>query len=152
VNATRQSVLAVAAGLAALIALAFTTRGFWPSRVQFTDRYTKAIGQLAADGITGKRLGGIYALEHLMSESVRDHSQAAPSASMGSDSVSNLSLDPWTGIGRVVGSRCGDLVGLRCDGSAGCRIQRAPLLFVRVGYAPWFSCGACWRLVCDVRC
>jgi len=56
-----------------LTGAAFTARTFFLSRRgQFTDRYTKAIGQLASDRLT-ERLGGIYALEHLMGESERDH-------------------------------------------------------------------------------
>lgn len=73
VNATRQILVATAAGLAALVGLGFTARTFYLSRRgQITDRYTKAIGQLASDKIT-ERLGGIYALEHLMRESPQDH-------------------------------------------------------------------------------
>jgi hypothetical protein len=73
INAVRQTLLAAAGGLAATTGLAFTARTFYLSRRgQLTDRYTKAIGQLASDKLE-ERLGGIYALEHLMRESARDH-------------------------------------------------------------------------------
>jgi Pentapeptide repeats (8 copies) len=71
-NATRQTLLAAAAGTAALIGLGFTGRAYYLSRRgQLTDRYAKAISQLASDKLT-ERLGGIYALEHVMIESARD--------------------------------------------------------------------------------
>jgi pentapeptide repeat protein len=73
VNSARQIALAAAAGTAALIGLGFTARTYYLSRRgQLTDRYSRAIGQLAAATLT-ERLGGIYALEHLMLESPRDH-------------------------------------------------------------------------------
>ncbi|MGW4152208.1 hypothetical protein ACWEDF_03505 [Micromonospora chersina] len=72
-NDTRQTLLAAVGGLVVLTGAAFTARTFYLSRRgQFTDRYTKAIAQLASDRLT-ERLGGIYALEHLMTESDRDH-------------------------------------------------------------------------------
>lgn len=72
-NATRQIVLAAVGGMVLLTGAAFTARTFFLTRRgQFTDRYTKAIGQIASDKLT-ERLGGIYALEHLMIESERDH-------------------------------------------------------------------------------
>jgi hypothetical protein len=72
-TATRQILLAAAAGLAALAGLAYTARNYHLSRRgQLTDRFGKAITQLAADKLT-ERLGGIYALENLMVESERDH-------------------------------------------------------------------------------
>jgi uncharacterized protein YjbI with pentapeptide repeats len=74
INTTRQVLLAAAGGTAVLIGLGFTARTYYLSRRgQFTDRYTKAISQLASDKLT-ERLGGIYALEHLMRESAADHS------------------------------------------------------------------------------
>ena len=74
VNSTRQILLAAAGGTAVLIGLGFTARTYYLSRRgQFTDRYTKAIAQLASDKVT-ERLGGVYALEHLMRESPNDHS------------------------------------------------------------------------------
>jgi len=73
VNAVRQTLLAAVGGAAVLVGLGFTVRTFYLSRRgQLTDRYTKAIGQLAVDGLA-ERLGGVYALEHLMVESARDH-------------------------------------------------------------------------------
>ena len=72
-NATRQTLLAAVGGLVLLTGAAFTARTFFLSRRgQLTDRYTKAISQLASDQLT-ERLGGIYALEHLIVESERDH-------------------------------------------------------------------------------
>lgn len=72
-NATRQTLLAAVGGLVVLTGAGFTARTFYLTRRgQFTDRYTKAIAQLASDKLT-ERLGGIYALEHLMIESERDH-------------------------------------------------------------------------------
>lgn len=73
INATRQILLTAAGGTAVLIGLAFTARTYSLSRRgQLTDRYTKAIGQLASDKLT-ERLGGVYALEHLIRESEQDH-------------------------------------------------------------------------------
>jgi hypothetical protein len=72
-TATRQTLLAAVGGLAVLAGLAFTARTYYLTRRgQLTDRYTKAIALLASDKLT-ERLGGIYALEHLMAESDRDH-------------------------------------------------------------------------------
>jgi hypothetical protein len=74
VNATRQILLATAAGVAALIGLGFTARTYYLSRRgQLTDRYTKAISQIASPDKLTERLGGIFALEDLMRESSRDH-------------------------------------------------------------------------------
>lgn len=73
VNATRQVLLAAAGGTAVLASLGFTARTYYLSRRgQRTDRYTKAITQLASDKIA-ELLGGIYALEYLMRESETDH-------------------------------------------------------------------------------
>lgn len=73
INATRQVLLAAAGGSAVVVGLGFTARSYFLSkRGQFTDRYTKAIGQLASEKLT-ERLGGIYSLEHLMRESAADH-------------------------------------------------------------------------------
>jgi hypothetical protein len=73
VNATRQILLAATAGVAALVGLGFTARTFYLSRRgQITDRYIKAISLLASEKVA-ERLGGIYALEHLMRESSKDH-------------------------------------------------------------------------------
>lgn len=73
INATRQILLTAAGGTAVLIGLAFTARTYYLSRRgQLTDRYTKAIEQLASDKLT-ERLGGVYGLEHLLRESEQDH-------------------------------------------------------------------------------
>ncbi|MEU1398403.1 pentapeptide repeat-containing protein [Micromonospora zamorensis] len=53
--------------------LLFTARTFRLSRRgQLTDRYSNATAQLASEKQT-ERLAGIYALEHVMAESARDH-------------------------------------------------------------------------------
>jgi len=73
INAVRQTLLTAFGGGAALVALGFTVRTFYLSRRgQVTDRFNKAIGQLASDKLE-ERLGGIFALEHIMAESPRDH-------------------------------------------------------------------------------
>ena len=73
INAVRQTLLATTAGVAALAGLVITGRSYLLARRgQLTDRYTKAIAQLASEKLE-ERLGGIYALEHLMVESTRDH-------------------------------------------------------------------------------
>lgn len=72
-TATRQTLLAAVGGLVLATGAAFTARTFYLTRRgQYTDRYNKAITQLASDKLT-ERLGGIYALEHLMLESEREH-------------------------------------------------------------------------------
>jgi Pentapeptide repeats (8 copies) len=74
INSARQTLLAAAGGSAAVIGLGFTARTYYLSRRgQLTDRYTRAIAQLGSDSRLTERLGGIYALEHLMAESPRDH-------------------------------------------------------------------------------
>lgn len=74
VNATRQILLASVAGLALLTGAGYTARTFYLGRRgQLTDRYAKAIGLLASDKLA-ERVGAVYALEHLMIESERDHS------------------------------------------------------------------------------
>jgi hypothetical protein len=74
INATtRQPLLAAGGGVALLIGAAFTARTFHLShRGQLSDRSTKAMALLASDKLT-ERLGGIYALEHLMIESQHNH-------------------------------------------------------------------------------
>jgi hypothetical protein len=73
-NSTRQILLAAVGGIVLLTGAAFTARTYYMSRRgQYTDRYSRAIAQLASDKLT-ERLGGIYALEHVMLESERDHS------------------------------------------------------------------------------
>jgi hypothetical protein len=73
INGVRQTLLQAAAGTAALTVLVFTGLTFSLNRRgQVTDRYTKAIGLLASEKLD-ERIGGIYALEHIMVESERDH-------------------------------------------------------------------------------
>jgi uncharacterized protein YjbI with pentapeptide repeats len=72
-NATRQTLLAGTAGIVVLAGAIFTARTYYLNRRgQLTDRYATAIALLASDRIT-ERIGGIYALEHLMIESEREH-------------------------------------------------------------------------------
>jgi len=72
-NATRQVLLTAVAGGLAIGGLAFTARTFFLSRRgQVADRYGKAMTQLASDQLL-ERIGGIYALEHLMHESDPNH-------------------------------------------------------------------------------
>ena len=79
-DAARGRLLTLAAGLFAAGALLFTARNFTLSRRTFelteqgqvTDRYTKAIEQLGSDKMD-VRIGGIYALERVASDSPRDH-------------------------------------------------------------------------------
>lgn len=73
VNATRQTLLAATGGIVVLAGAVLTARTYHLSRRgQLTDRYAKAIALLASGKIT-ERLGGVYALEHLMIESGREH-------------------------------------------------------------------------------
>ena len=69
----RGRLLTLGAGLFAVGALVFTARNFTLSREgQVTDRYTKAIEQLGSEKLD-VRIGGIYALERIARDSVRDH-------------------------------------------------------------------------------
>lgn len=73
INAIRGLLLQAAAGIAAGIALIFTARTYHLSREgHVTDRYTKAIDQLGADGMD-QRVGGVFALERIMRDSPKDH-------------------------------------------------------------------------------
>jgi len=79
-NNARGTLLTLSAGLLAAGALAFTARNFILSQRtlalteqgQVTERYTKAIEQLGSDKLD-VRIGGIYALERIASDSARDH-------------------------------------------------------------------------------
>jgi uncharacterized protein YjbI with pentapeptide repeats len=90
-NNARGNLLALAAGLAGFGALLFTARNFALQRRslqlaeesqrrtyelteqgQVTDRYTKAIEQLGSDKVD-IRIGGVYALERIAGDSIRDH-------------------------------------------------------------------------------
>jgi uncharacterized protein YjbI with pentapeptide repeats len=76
----RGGLLTLTAGLVAAAALVFTARNSVLSRRTFelteqgqvTERYTKAVEQLGSDKID-VRIGGIYALERVARDSVRDH-------------------------------------------------------------------------------
>jgi hypothetical protein len=69
----RSRLLTLGAGLLAAGALLFTARTFTLSREgQVTDRYGKAIEQLGSEKLD-VRIGGIYALERVASDSARDH-------------------------------------------------------------------------------
>jgi len=91
VDNARGRLLTLGAGLVAAFALVFTALNFnllrrnsgqadqWQRRThelteqgQVTDRYTKAIEQLGSEKL-GVRIGGIYALEHVVRDSARDH-------------------------------------------------------------------------------
>jgi uncharacterized protein YjbI with pentapeptide repeats len=73
VNSIRQTLFQATAGTAAIVVLVFTGRTFFLNRRgQVTDRYSKAITLLASTKLE-ERIGGIYALEHIMAESERDH-------------------------------------------------------------------------------
>jgi hypothetical protein len=70
---TRTGLIAGLAGLGALGSLAIATRTYrLTQQGQITDRYTKAIEQLGSDKLD-VRLGGIYALERIATDSKRDH-------------------------------------------------------------------------------
>ena len=79
-NTVRGMFLKIGAGLFALGAFVYTARNFTLSRRahelssqgQLTDRYTKAIDQLGSEEVD-VRIGGIYALERIAADSVRDH-------------------------------------------------------------------------------
>jgi uncharacterized protein YjbI with pentapeptide repeats len=90
-NNARGNLLALTAGIAGFGALLFTARNFALQRRtlalaeesqrrtlelteqgQVTDRYTKAIEQLGSDKLD-IRIGGIYALERIARDSMRDH-------------------------------------------------------------------------------
>jgi uncharacterized protein YjbI with pentapeptide repeats len=72
-DAARGRLLTLGAGLLATLALVYTARSFRLSREgQVTDRYTKAIEQLGSEKLD-VRIGGIYALERVARDSVKDH-------------------------------------------------------------------------------
>jgi uncharacterized protein YjbI with pentapeptide repeats len=78
--AARSQLLTLTAGVFAAAALIFTARNFALSQQTFklteqgqvTDRYTRAIEQLGSDKLD-VRIGGIYALERIARDSIRDH-------------------------------------------------------------------------------
>src|SRR5262245_2552159 len=72
-TAVRQTLLAALAGVVATVGLVFTARTYLLSRrTHFSDRFQNAIALLAGESTTA-RLGGVYALEHLMRESPDEH-------------------------------------------------------------------------------
>jgi uncharacterized protein YjbI with pentapeptide repeats len=79
-DAARGRLLTLGAGIFAAGALIFTAQNYRVARRtlevteqgQVTDRYTKAIGQLGSKRMD-VRIGGIYALERIARDSVRDH-------------------------------------------------------------------------------
>ncbi|MGX5183077.1 pentapeptide repeat-containing protein [Streptomyces avermitilis] len=69
----RTALLAMGAGGLAAVGILYTHRTLHQNREgQVTDRYTKAIAQIASDKPV-EQLGGIYALERIMRDSVKDH-------------------------------------------------------------------------------
>ncbi|MEU1185189.1 hypothetical protein ABZ464_47805 [Streptomyces sp. NPDC005820] len=72
VSGFRTAVVAIGAGLVALIGLVFTARTLYLNREgHVTDRYSKAVGQLGSPVIE-VRMGGIFALERIMHDSPKD--------------------------------------------------------------------------------
>lgn len=73
INSLRQLILTAFAGLVATVGVIITARTYVANRRgQVTDRYSKSIALLASDKIS-ERVGGVYALEHIMLESPVDH-------------------------------------------------------------------------------
>lgn len=73
ITSTRQLVLGACGGALAAVGVVVTARTYTTNkRGQVTDRYGKAVALLASDKLD-ERLGGLYALEHVMRESVTDH-------------------------------------------------------------------------------
>ncbi|MEV5898249.1 pentapeptide repeat-containing protein [Nonomuraea fuscirosea] len=78
-NAARHTLIQAATGLVVIGGVAFTALGLWytartvdtAQQGQITDRYTKAVEQLGS-AKQDVRLGGIYALQRLASDSSRD--------------------------------------------------------------------------------
>src|SRR5215217_410104 len=107
----RTAIVAGLAGLAALGSLAIANRTYrLTQQGQITDRYTKAIEQLGGDKLD-VRLGGIYALERIATDSerdhptvvevlsafVREHSQPSTDDSVGDDNGGPLAPPPEPG-------------------------------------------------------
>ncbi|MEU1466086.1 hypothetical protein ABZ467_36775 [Streptomyces sp. NPDC005727] len=73
VTGVRTALLAMGAGGLAAVGILYTHRTLHQNREgQVTDRYTKAISQIASDKPV-EQLGGIYALERIMRDSAKDH-------------------------------------------------------------------------------
>ncbi|MEU3072347.1 pentapeptide repeat-containing protein [Streptomyces laurentii] len=72
-NATRQTVLAATGGVVVALGLAYTARTYHLSRRgQVTQRFGAAVGQLSSEK-PEERLGGVFALEHILAESPQEH-------------------------------------------------------------------------------
>ncbi|MFF2431689.1 pentapeptide repeat-containing protein [Streptomyces mirabilis] len=73
VNAVRQTVLATVTGATVFVGLFYTVRTYLLSRRgQVTERFRTAVQHLASDTVE-LRLGGVYGLEHVLSESPQEH-------------------------------------------------------------------------------
>ncbi|WP_406331018.1 pentapeptide repeat-containing protein [Streptomyces sp. NBC_00203] len=73
IDEVRRTLLVAVGGAAGLTGLAYSVRTYYLSRRgQVTDRFARATTALAS-GILVERLSGIFALEHVMRESPRDH-------------------------------------------------------------------------------
>ncbi|MFD0351674.1 pentapeptide repeat-containing protein [Kitasatospora aburaviensis] len=73
ITGVRTALLAIGAGGLVAVGILYTHRTLHQGREgQVTDRYTKAIGQIASDKPV-EQLGGIYALERIMRDSAKDH-------------------------------------------------------------------------------
>ncbi|MFD8754641.1 pentapeptide repeat-containing protein [Kitasatospora sp. NPDC059577] len=84
VTGVRTALLAIGAGGLAAVGILYTHRTLQHTRErdgeqaeltregQYTDRYTKAVGQIASANPV-EQLGGIYALERIMRDSEKDH-------------------------------------------------------------------------------
>jgi hypothetical protein len=72
VNATRASLVLLLAGSAALVTVLYTVKTYALTRAgQVTDRYTKAVDQLASEKVA-VRIGGLNALERISRDSPAD--------------------------------------------------------------------------------
>ncbi|MFI0743424.1 pentapeptide repeat-containing protein [Streptomyces sp. NPDC021100] len=73
VTGVRTALLALGAGALAAVGILYTHRTLHQTREgQVTDRYARAITQIASDKPV-EQLGGIYALERIMRDSPKDH-------------------------------------------------------------------------------
>lgn len=73
ITGVRTALLAMGAGGLAVVGILYTHRTLHQNREgQVTDRYSKAIGQIASVKLV-EQLGGIYALERIMRDSAKDH-------------------------------------------------------------------------------
>ncbi|WP_330305480.1 MULTISPECIES: pentapeptide repeat-containing protein [unclassified Streptomyces] len=73
IDDVRRTLLVAVGGAAGLTGLAYSVRTYYLSRRgQVTDRFARATTALSSGSLV-ERLGGIFALEHVMRESPRDH-------------------------------------------------------------------------------